>query len=117
MYGGDKTGISWMLLKRHEQSDHHPAMQQHLEKEEAIEVLHCTCRQPTLVLHQQTNRQFCHLPSMLQKGATSQDVLPSYNSCKTVSVIETVSNVLANLTVSVVQIRCWRFPPYHTWHF
>ena len=43
MFGADKTGISWLFFKHCEQADHHPTMQQHLEKVEAIEVLHCTC--------------------------------------------------------------------------
>ena len=43
MFGGDKTGISWLFFKHCEQADHHPAMQQNLENLEAIEVLHCTC--------------------------------------------------------------------------
>ena len=41
MFGGDKTCISWLFVKHCEQADHPPAMQQHLEKVEAIEVLHC----------------------------------------------------------------------------
>ena len=41
MFGGDKTCISRLFVKHCEQTDHHPAMQQHLEKLEAIEVLHC----------------------------------------------------------------------------
>ena len=42
MFGGDKTGISQLFVKHGEQTDHHPAIQQHLEKVEAIEVLDCT---------------------------------------------------------------------------
>ena len=42
MFGGDKICISWLFFNRYEQADHHPAMQQNLEKVEAIEVLHCT---------------------------------------------------------------------------
>ena len=44
MFGGDKTGISWFFFQAShcEQADHHPAMQRHLEKIEAIEVLNCT---------------------------------------------------------------------------
>ena len=42
MFGGDKTGISQLFVKHCEQTDHHPTMQQHLEKVEAIEVLDCT---------------------------------------------------------------------------
>ena len=42
MFGGDKTCTSWLFVKHCEQTDHLPAMQQHLEKVEAIEVLHCT---------------------------------------------------------------------------
>ena len=42
MFGGDYTGISWLFFKHYEQADHHPAVQQHLEKSEAIEVLHGT---------------------------------------------------------------------------
>ena len=41
MFGGDKTGISQLFFKHCEQADHHPAMQRHLKKVEAIEVLHC----------------------------------------------------------------------------
>ena len=41
MVWGDKTGISRLFFKHCGQADHHPAMQQHLEKVEAIEVLHC----------------------------------------------------------------------------
>ena len=42
MFGGDKTGISRLFFKHCEQTDHHPAMQHHFEKVEAIEVLDCT---------------------------------------------------------------------------
>ena len=42
MFGGDKTGISWLFFKPCEQVDHQPAMQHHLKKVEAIEVLDCT---------------------------------------------------------------------------
>ena len=42
MFEGYKTGISWMFFEHCEQADHHTAMQRHLEKVEAIEVLHCT---------------------------------------------------------------------------
>ena len=42
MFGGYKTCISQLLVKHCEQADHHPEIQHHLEKVEAIEVLHCT---------------------------------------------------------------------------
>ena len=42
MFGGDKTGISQLFVKHSEQTDHHPTMQRHLEKVEALEVLDCT---------------------------------------------------------------------------
>ena len=42
MFGGDKTCISQLFVKHCEQTDHHPAIQRHLEKVEAIEVLDCT---------------------------------------------------------------------------
>ena len=42
MFGGDKTGISPLFFKHCVQVDHQPAMQYHLEKVEAIEVLDCT---------------------------------------------------------------------------
>ena len=42
MFGGDKTDISQLFVKHCEQVDHQPAMQQHLKKVEAIEVLDCT---------------------------------------------------------------------------
>ena len=41
MFGGDKTGISQLFVKHCKQTDHHPTMQRHLEKVEAIEVLDC----------------------------------------------------------------------------
>ena len=50
MFGGDKTGISWLFFEHCEQADHHPAMQHHLEKVEAIEVLHCTIYHVTLLM-------------------------------------------------------------------
>ena len=37
-----------LFVKHCEQADHHPTMQQHLEKVEAIEVLHCTFSGPRL---------------------------------------------------------------------
>ena len=42
MFGGYKTCISKLFVKHCEQADHHPEMQHHLEKVEAIEVLDCT---------------------------------------------------------------------------
>ena len=42
MYVGDKTGLSRLFFKHCEQADHQPAILPHLEKVEAIEVLHCT---------------------------------------------------------------------------
>ena len=44
MFWGDKTGISQLFVKHCEQTDHHPTMQRHLEKVEAIEVLDCTSK-------------------------------------------------------------------------
>ena len=44
---GDKTCISRLFVKHCEQTDHHPAIQLHLEKLKAIEVLHCTTLQFT----------------------------------------------------------------------
>ena len=44
MFGGDKTGISQLFVKHSEQTDHHRTMQRHLEKVEAIEVLHCNIK-------------------------------------------------------------------------
>ena len=42
MFGRDKTCISRFSVKHCEQTDHHPTRQQHMEKVEAIDVLHCT---------------------------------------------------------------------------
>ena len=58
MFGGKKTGISQLFVKHCEQTDHHPTMQRHLEKVEAIEVLDCTCRQFTNILNALSNRFF-----------------------------------------------------------
>ena len=44
MFGGYETGISWLFFEHCAQADHHPAMQRHLEKVEAREVLHCTLK-------------------------------------------------------------------------
>ena len=41
MFWGYKTYISWLFVKHCEQTYHLPGMQRHLEKVEALEVLHC----------------------------------------------------------------------------
>ena len=42
MFGGDGTQISLLFIKHFEQANQHPAMQWHLEKVEAVEVLTST---------------------------------------------------------------------------
>ena len=54
MFGGDKTWVSRLFVKHCEQTNHHPTMQQHLEKVEAIEVLDCTW-DPVLIKNRTTS--------------------------------------------------------------
>ena len=52
MFGGDKTGISRLFFMHCEQADHQPAMQRHLEKVEALEVVDCRlCMHCCTLLH------------------------------------------------------------------
>ena len=77
----DKTCISRLFVKHCEQTDHHPAMQRHFKKVEAIEVLHCTTQWKNEVLTQKS-------PSL----DILNDIIQSYQGC----LIQKIPELFAN---------------------
>ena len=92
MFRGEKTCINWIFFKHCEQTDHHPTMQQYLEKVEAIEVLDCKWNKNSskcfltncLVLSPPNNFHFATLHSW---GISFDWVIPNWHSNTNLCVI------------------------------
>ena len=76
MFGGDKTCISELFVKHCEQANHHPEMQHHLEKVEAIEVLDCTWRRILILPHFPEHCQHHHYHNNINSGEQNNPPLP-----------------------------------------